>query len=100
MPISVTMTYLESIFPGQVVIPVIKAGTCLSWAAQTTRNKLSANNFPIRTFVIGGSRVVRKSDLAEYIDGLASGRSKRGRPKGSTKASRFESHTVSVGNNQ
>lgn len=84
MSISPTLALLETIFPGQVVIPVIKAGTALSLAPQTTRNKISAGEFPVTTFLLGGKRVVRKSDLAAYIDNL--GTKKRGRPSKTLKA--------------
>jgi hypothetical protein len=79
-----TWNYLESLFPGQALVPVIKAGCCLSYAQQTTRNKLASGEFPLKTSLLGGKRVVRKSDLAAYIDDL--GAKKRGRPKKSPKA--------------
>lgn len=52
--LSPTMQYLEYVFPGQALIPVIKAGQCLSFAPQTTRNKLYDGVFPIPTFKKGG----------------------------------------------
>lgn len=88
MSLSPTLAYLESIFPGTAVVPVIKAGACLSFAQQTTRNKLAAGKFPIDTYLIGGKRVVKKTDLADYLDGLINKRGP-GRPKGSTKAKRI-----------
>lgn len=79
------MAYLEALFPGLALVPVIKAGTCLSYAQQTTRNKVAAGSFPVQTVVVGGKRVVKKTDLAAYLDGLTTKRGP-GRPKGSTKA--------------
>lgn len=93
--LSPTLLYLDALFPGLVVIPVVKVGTCLTFAAQTTRNKLHAGEFPVETFLLGGKRVVKKTDLAHYIDGLAKQRGP-GRPRGSTKAARIACQTVSV----
>lgn len=86
MSLSPTMAYLESIFPGQALIPAVKAGEALGYAHSTTRNKLVAGQFPIPTILVGSKRLVRKTDVADYIDSLAGKR--RGRPKGSTKALR------------
>jgi len=88
MSLSPTLAYLELIFPGTALVPVIKAGTCLCFAQQTTRNKLAAGEFPIETYLIGGKRVVKKTDLAEYLEGLTTKRGP-GRPRGSTKAKRI-----------
>lgn len=88
MSLSPTMAYLESIFPGQALVPAVKAGEALGYAQSTTRNKLVAGEFPIKTTLIGNKRVVRKTDLADYIDSLADKRGP-GRPKGSTKAARL-----------
>ena len=76
--------YLEDLFPGLALVPVLKAGECLSYAPQTTRNKVHDGSFPVRTVLLGGKRLVKKSDLAAYIDGLGQDKPKRGRP---TKAS-------------
>lgn len=88
MSLSPTLAYLESIFPGQALVPAVKAGAALGYAVSTTRNKLVAGEFPIKTILIGNKRVVRKTDLADYIDSLADKRGP-GRPKGSTKAARL-----------
>ena len=88
MSLTPTMAYLESLFPGLALVPVIKAGSCLSYAQQTTRNKLAAGEFPVKTFLIGGKRVVKKTDLADYVDSLKS-KCGPGRPRGSTKAARI-----------
>lgn len=89
MSLSPTMAYLESIFPGQALIPAIKAGEVLGYAISTTRNKLMVGEFPIQTILIGNKRLCRKTDLADYIDNLVNKRGP-GRPKGSTKAARLE----------
>lgn len=87
--LSQQMAYLESLFPGLALIPVVKAGSCLSYAAQTTRNKLLSGQFPVATYLIGGKRVVKKIDLATYLDNLSIKKASAGRPKGATKAARI-----------
>lgn len=79
---------LEKMFPGQALIGVVDAGRCLCFAAQTTRNKLAAGQFPVQTFLLGGKRVVKKIDLALFLDSLGFPSPRRGRPKGSTKVAR------------
>lgn len=73
-----TLEYLESLFPGLALIPVLKAGACLSYAPQTVKNKLAKGQFPIATVLVGGKRLVKKTLLASYIDEL--GTKRRGRP--------------------
>lgn len=92
MSLSPTLAYLELIFPGQALISAVKAGEALGYAHSTTRNKLVAGQFPIPTILVGNKRLVRKTDVADYIDALA-GKRGRGRPKGSTKASQFAAET-------
>lgn len=92
MSLSPTLAYLESIFPGQALIPAVKAGEALGYAHSTTRNKLVAGQFPLQTILIGNKRVCRKTDLADFIDSLSSRRG-RGRPKGATKAARLAAST-------
>lgn len=76
-----TMSYLEIIFPGQLFIAAVLAGVCIGYSKQATRNKIQDETFPIPTFRIGGKRLVKKTDLAEYIDSLNQpGKKKRGRP--------------------
>lgn len=89
MPLSPTLAYLESIFPGQALIPAIKAGETLGYAHSTSRNMLVAGKFPIPTFLIGNKRVCRKTDVSDFIDAAAGTRG-RGKPRGSTKAARLE----------
>lgn len=79
MSLSPTMAYLESIFPGQALIPAVKAGACLGYASQTVRNKIQAGEFPVDNFLVGKKRLVRKIDLADYLDGLVAPKAKRGR---------------------
>jgi hypothetical protein len=75
-----TLDYLESLWPRQALVPALEAGKCLSYAPQTTRNKLAKGQFPIRTVLVGGKRLVKKTDLAQYIDDLGTERKRRGRP--------------------
>ncbi len=86
---STSLGYLESIFPGVLLIPAIDAGRCLSLAPQTCRNKLSRGEFPIKTVLVGGKRLVNKLDLAVYLDSLSAPVRRRGRPVGSTKAAQL-----------
>lgn len=75
-----TLQYLETLFPGLALVPVVKAGECLSLAPQTTRNKLATGQFPVKTVLLGGKRLVKKTDLAHYIDDLGEEKRPRGRP--------------------
>jgi len=76
-----TMAYLETIYPLQILIPAILAGSCLGYSHQATRNKIHNGTFPIPTYRIGGKRVVKKTDLVKYIDSLNyTSWKKRGRP--------------------
>ncbi|ABF09697.1 hypothetical protein [Cupriavidus metallidurans] len=79
MPTSPAFAYLESIFPGMALLPVLEAGQCLSYAPQTIKNKVHNGTFPVKTILVGGKRVVKKTDLAYYIDGLGQDRPRRGR---------------------
>jgi len=87
VPTSSTLAYLESVFPGLALVPVLHAGQCLSYAAQTTKNKVHDGTFPIKTILVGGKRVVKKTDLASYIDSLGQDKPRRGRP---TKAEQLQ----------
>ncbi|WP_124470982.1 hypothetical protein [Burkholderia ubonensis] len=75
-----TLDYLESLWPRQALVPALEAGKCLSYAPQTTRNKLAKGQFPISTVLVGGKRLVKKTDLAQYIDELGTEKKRRGRP--------------------
>lgn len=77
---SATFEYLQTLFPRQLVVPAVQAGECLDLAHQTTRNKIHDGTFPLKTFVIGGKRLVKITDLAEYIERLGQEKPKRGRP--------------------
>lgn len=75
-----TLEYLESLFPGLALVPVLKAGECLSYAPQTVKNKLAKGQFPVTTVLVGGKRLVKKTELARYIDELGTEKKRRGRP--------------------
>ncbi|KVM75110.1 hypothetical protein WJ60_32735 [Burkholderia ubonensis] len=62
------------------LVPVLKAGACLSYAPQTVKNKLAKGQFPIATVLVGGKRLVKKTLLAAYIDELGTEKKRRGRP--------------------
>lgn len=75
-----TLEYLETLYPRLVLIPAVAAGELLSFKPQTTRNKLHDGTFPVRTVLVGGKRLVKKTDLARYIDELGTEKKQRGRP--------------------
>lgn len=87
-----TLVFLQGLFPGRAAILAIEAGrAAFGWADQTTRNRLTADKFPISTYSLGGHRMVRLDVLATYLD-KASGtgtakQSMRGAP---TKKERLE----------
>ncbi|WP_157378750.1 hypothetical protein [Burkholderia ubonensis] len=80
MPTNSTLDYLESLWPRQALVSVLEAGKCLSYAPQTTRNKLAKDQFPVPTVLVGGKRLVKKTELARYIDELGIEKKRRGRP--------------------
>lgn len=79
---SPTMLHLEKLFPGKLFIPAISAGIVLCLAPQTSRNKIRLGTFPIPTHKVCGKRLAKKSDLADYIDGMpfVEKKKKRGPP--------------------
>lgn len=66
-----SMAYLETIFPQQVALPILKAGQTLGMSQQTVRNLVCMGKFPLPTFKIGGRRMCHKSDVAAYLDALS-----------------------------
>jgi hypothetical protein len=84
-----TTQLLLSRHGGNVLIPFIEAAAQIGYAAQSARNLLAAEKFPVETIMRGSRRFVHVADLAEYIDGLRAGsrtKPRRGRP---TKASKM-----------
>lgn len=87
------LEYLENLFPGLAVIPATAAGRVIGFADQTTANKIHNKTFPIATHTIGVHRVVKKIDLARFLDELGQPeKPKRGAP---TKASRLAAQAAS-----
>lgn len=66
-----SLAYLETIFPQQVSLPVLKAGHVMGMAQQTVKNKVHKGKFPVPTFKVGGRRMCLKSDVAAYLDALS-----------------------------
>ena len=77
-----SLEVLQDIFPNRAVISATDAGKAISLAPQTVKNQVSAGNFPIPTFLIGGKRICRLTDVADYIENIGK---RPGRPRGSTK---------------
>ena len=67
-----TAAILEARFPGVLVIKPVLAGSLLNQSHQSTYNQVSAGRFPVKLIVDHlGRKMVRLSDLAEYIDSLS-----------------------------
>ncbi len=77
---STSFEYLDQLFPGQLLLPVLDAGHVIGMAKQTVRNKVSDGVFPIPVHHMTGRVYVKKFDLADFIDGLGKSRPRRGRP--------------------
>lgn len=92
-----TLVFLQGLFPGRASILAIEAGrAAFGWADQTTRNRLTANKFPISTYSLGGRRMVRLDALARFMD-QASGETAKRSPRGApTKKERFEAERLGL----
>jgi hypothetical protein len=54
----------------RLLITPVEAGACVGWAKQTVYNKLRNDDFPIPLVKFNGHKMVRVSDLVQYISGL------------------------------
>ena len=50
----------------------VEAGRLIGMAEQTARNKVTAGKFPIEIVISGSRKMVRRSDLEKYVEGLKS----------------------------
>lgn len=55
-----------------LMVSFIEGTTQIGIAEKTGRNWLTAGKFPIPTFLIGSRRMIRVSDLEEFVEGLGS----------------------------
>lgn len=80
------LEYLTPLYPPTLSVRQVSEIT--SETEQTIRNAISQGRYPIPSFKLGGKRVFRLLDVADYIDGLcaadpshaANRRPRRGRP--------------------
>ena len=86
-----SLEVLQDIFPDRAVISATDAGKAISLAPQTVKNQVSAGSFPIPTFLIGGKRICRLTDVADYIENIGK---RPGRPRGSTKAAKMAAESA------
>ncbi|ACT52089.1 hypothetical protein Msip34_2865 (plasmid) [Methylovorus glucosotrophus SIP3-4] len=83
-----TLEILLFRFNGQLMIPFVEGAKVVGFEAQTARNQLSKNSFPIETVMNGGRRFIHIRELASYVDKLTNSqypsvaplKAKRGRP--------------------
>ena len=78
-----TLSLVKELFPKQAMVSAIEAGQAIALARQTVRNKLSDGSFPIPTYLIGGKRLCKVTEIADFIDRVGQ---RPGRPRGTTKA--------------
>lgn len=78
-----TLLLLKELFPKQAMVSAVEAGMAISLARQTVRNKLCDGTFPIPTYLIGGKRLCKVTEIADFIDRIGQ---RPGRPRGATKA--------------
>lgn len=70
------LAYLETVFPGQAALPILRVAEIIGMPTQTMRNKLLDGAFPIRSFKQGARRMCLKSEVAAYLDQIAGGQPK------------------------
>lgn len=92
---SQNLAYLETIFPRQAVLPVLKVGEIIGLAPQTVRNRLNSGTFPIPTFSQGSRRMCLKQSVANYLDGIGEMEKPKSRRGPKTKAERIASGVAS-----
>lgn len=78
-----TLALIKEIFPKRAMVSAVEAGETIALARQTVRNKLCDGTFPIPTYLIGGKRLCKIVEIADYIDRIGQ---RPGRPRGTTKA--------------
>ena len=54
----------------RLLITPVEAGACVGWAKQTVYNKLNGDDFSIPLVKFNGRKMVRISDLVQYIADL------------------------------
>lgn len=59
-----------ALLQNRVLITPVEAGAACGWAKQTTYNKLHDDVFPIPLVEFNGRKMVKTSDLLEYIKNL------------------------------
>ena len=67
-----TLSQLQSQFPGVLLIKPAAAGLVIGLKPQSTYNRLVAGRFPLPVVQTGFGKMVRLSDLSEFIDNLNS----------------------------
>lgn len=55
---------------GRRIVTPSQAGLAFGWVGQTSRNKLCAGEFPVRTVDFMGKKMVKVEDLVFFIDNL------------------------------
>lgn len=90
------MAYLETIFPRQAALPILRVAEAIGMPSQTMRNKLLDDTFPIPSFRQGKRRLCLKIEVAAYLDRVATTppKPKRG---ARTKAERIQAQTTNHG---
>lgn len=62
----------ENYFNGRLTVTPVEAATCaLNWSPKTTYSNLSRGTFPLPLIQINGRRLVRVSDLLDFISSIA-----------------------------
>ena len=61
------MHQLPDFLQNRLLVTPVQAGAFLSWAPQTVYNKLNKKKFPLPLVPLGSKKMVRTSDLLEFI---------------------------------
>lgn len=85
--VSPTFQALFAQFNGAHIVRINQAGAAIGLRPQSTYNAIQKKTFPLTVVEVGGRRVVRLLDIANYLDGLTPAR-RPGRPSHKERATR------------
>lgn len=81
-PSTLVMHQLPDHLQNRLLVTPVEAGACVGWAKQTVYNKLNGDDFPIPLVKFNGRKMVRITDLVQYVAGLKSDAKKQPRRPG------------------
>lgn len=67
LPATLAAAHSSYFLQSRILLTPVEAGAACGWAKQTVYNKLSQGDFPIPLVEFGNRKMVRTSDLMEFI---------------------------------